>query len=106
MSFKGHMQTGTVEGTGAAINVVLGFTPSFVRVDNIDGDAILVWNDAMPDASGMKTIAAGTTAHITSNGITPYPGVEATTGSGFTIGADSDVNVNAETLVWTAFGQE
>lgn len=103
---KGHLATGTVEGTGAAINVSLGFTPSAVRIDNIDGDAILFWNDAMPDASGMKTVAAGTTAHITSNGVTPYAGAEASAAKGFTIGADADVNASAETIVWTAWGAE
>jgi len=96
--------TGTVEGTGAAINISCGFTPVAVRIDNIDGDAILVWNDAMPDASGMKTIAAGTTAHITSAGVTAYAGSAASASKGFTIGADTDVNVSAETICWTAWG--
>ena len=97
------VQTGTVEGTGAAIDVSVGFQPAAIRVDNIDGDAILYWNDAMPAASGMKTIAVGTTAHITSLGISLYAGVSAGAGQGFTIGADTDVNVSAETLVWTAW---
>lgn len=95
--------TGTVEGTGAAINIALGFKPAHIEVHNIDGDAILIWNDAMPAASGMKTVAAGTTAHITSAGISLYAGVAATTGEGFTIGADTDVNVEAETICWTAW---
>ena len=101
---KGHVATGTVEGTGSAINIELGFTPSAVRIDNIDGDAILFWNNAMPAASGMKTIAAGTTAHVTTNGVSEYAGSEASASQGFTIGADSDVNVSAETIVYTAWG--
>ena len=101
---KGQVATGTVEGTGSAINISCGFTPAEVRIYNIDGDAMLFWNDAMPDASGMKTIAAGTTAHITTLGITAYAGAEASAGAGFTIGADTDVNVNAETICWTAIG--
>lgn len=103
---KGQITTGTVEGTGSAINISCGFTPKAVRIDNIDGDAILMWNDQMPDDSGMKTIAAGTTAHITSDGVTPYDGSSASAAKGFTIGADSDINVSAETLCWTAWGED
>ena len=103
---KGHVATATVEGTAASINVSCGFTPSAVRVDNIDGDCTLFWNDTMPDASGMKTIAAGTTAHVTTLGITPYTGAEASAGVGFTIGADTDINVSAETICWTAWGPD
>lgn len=98
--------TGTVEGTGSAINVELGFTPGHVEIINIDGDAFLRWNDAMPDANGMKTVAAGTTAQITSNGVTPYAGSAASASKGFTIGADTDINVSAETIVWTAWAQD
>ncbi len=96
--------TGKVEGTAAIINVSCGFIPTAVPIDNIDGNAILFWNDAMPDASGMKTIAAGTTAHITSNGVTPFAGSEASAAKGFTIGADADVNASSETICWTAWG--
>lgn len=102
---NGHFATGTVEGTGAAIVVQTGFEPSEVRIDNIDGDCILYWNDAMPADSGMKTVAAGTTAHITSDGVTVYAGTAGGNSAGFTIGADSDINVSAETLVWSAKGQ-
>jgi hypothetical protein len=104
--FKGQIAHGTVEGTGSAINIELGFTPAIVRVFNIDGDVNLFWNASMPAASGMKTVAAGTTAHITTNGISTYAGVEATTGLGFTIGADADVNASAETICWEAIGTE
>jgi len=103
---KGQIATGTVEGTGSAIDVPLGFTPKAVDIYNIDGDVILKWNDKMPDASGMKTIAAGTTAHITSNGVTPYAGASASAAVGFTIGADTDVNVSAETICWEARGED
>ncbi len=104
-----QVATGTVEGTGAALNIELGFTPKAVRIDNVDGLVQLFWNDDMPDASGIKQITAGTLSWITSNGVTPYAGSD-TPGSeeteGFTIGADADVNVSAETIYWTAWGGE
>lgn len=102
---KGQIATGTVEGTGSAINVSCGFTPKHITLLNIDGDARLDWNDAMPDANGFKTIAAGTTAQITSNGVTPYAGTQSAA-IGFTIGADADVNASGETIVWTAIGED
>ena len=96
------VKTATVEGTAAVINVSVGFQPAAIRIDNIDGDAILFWNDAMPAASGMKTVAAGTTAHVTANGVSLYAGTS-TVSEGFTIGTDTDINVADETLVWTAW---
>ena len=100
---KGHFAKGTVEGTGSAINVELGFTPSVVRLINIDGDATLDWTDDMPDDEGYKFVAAGTNAQIGSGGITPYAGTVAGDEAGFTIGTDSDVNASAETIIWMAW---
>lgn len=101
-----QFKTGTVEGTGSAINVELGFTPKYVKIINIDGDCFGDWTEDMPDASVMKTIAAGTTAHATTNGITPYAGSSGANAKGFTIGADTDLNVSAETITWVAWGQD
>jgi len=107
---KDFIITGTVEGTGAAINITVGFIPKIVKVINIDGDAVLMWNDQMADAAGYKILtgiddsADTVSIHqlISSNGITPIDG-DHDTKSGFTIGADADVNVNGETIVWEAY---
>ncbi len=99
---KGHFAKGTVEGTGATIIIQCGFTPQWVKLINIDGDCFLEWTDDMDDASGMKTIAAGTTAQVTTLGVTPYAGTVGANSLGFQIGADTDVNVSAETLMWVA----
>ncbi len=40
---------------------------------------------------------------ITANGITQYEGTSGGNSEGFTIGADSDVNVSGETIVYTAY---
>ena len=103
---KGHFASGTVEGTGAAINVQCGFTPAYVRVINIDGDAIMEWEENMTDGEAYKIVAAGTNAQIATGGITPYAGSAGANSKGFTIGADADVNASAETLHWIAMGKE
>lgn len=99
-----NMATGTVEGTGSAINVSCGFTPLHVKLVNIDGDAILDWTPDMGDDGGYKTVAAGTNAHVATGGVTAYEGALGSASNGFTIGTDSDVNASGETLVWVAYG--
>ena len=114
--FNGHFKTGTVEGTGSAINVELGFTPSKVVLYNIDGskNPRMTWVAGMAAASGFKELLIadnGTTAdnsmeYVTSNGISTYAGSEGSAAVGFTIGADSDVNASGETIVYEAWAEE
>ena len=180
------IKTGTIKGTGATLNVEVGFVPSYVKVLNIDDAGALAptieWCKGMAAASGfktLKTVDSGSTgnassAKVTSNGISEYAGeapftkltgtVAATSGSatltgtntsflaelkvgdtiklydgqelvvsaiasatsltvstaatasvatnvairkdgrkaGFTIGADADINVSGETIVYMA----
>ena len=104
---KGFIETGSVAGTGASINVSLGFTPIYVRVVNEDssGLATMEWFEGMADAEGFKSVAAAGNSMVTSLGITPYAGTIGGVGKGFTIGADTDVNVSAEDLHWLAMGR-
>lgn len=91
-----RIKNGSIVGTGSAINIrTVGFRSSKVELINKDSSDKLTWTDKMPDASGHKQIAAGTSSFITSNGITPLS-------DGFTIGADTDLNVASETIYWTA----
>lgn len=99
-----EVATGTFTGTGAAINVELGWIPTHVVVAN-PGDAgtvypILYWWKGMAAASALKMSAAVT--KITTLGISEYAG-DATHKEGFTIGADTDVNVSTEVGYWTAY---
>jgi hypothetical protein len=95
--------TGTVEGTGSAINVQIGFQPKSVTLFNIDGGPDkLEWTENMGAGKGWKTIAVGTMTFISSNGVTQYAGTVAGDSEGFTIGADADINVNAETICYKA----
>lgn len=96
--------SGTLLGTGANIYVKCGFVPTYVRVVNIGSATIeeLEWLYGMANASAIKTVT-GTVARtkITTLGITPR-GVTADEEMGFQIGADTDVNVSAERIVWIA----
>lgn len=106
---------GSVEGTGAAINVSIGFVPRYVKVFNLDDAGTLAptveWFGGMTDGHGLKTLGIadnGTTskvssAAITTGGISEYAG-SLTTSAGFTIGTDADINVSAETIYYIAIG--
>jgi hypothetical protein len=112
---------GTVEGTGAAINITLGFTPNYVVLMNVDGNARLEWTDDLADGYGQKLVTGGTLSTISSGGIDPLGDDEGLTVSasdttsdgdtttmtgvrGFQIGTDADVNVSGETINYVAFG--
>lgn len=116
--FKGHFATGSVEGTGSAINVELGFVPEYVKVFNYDDAgslfSTLEWWNGMTNGHALKTSSVadnGATGNkssekITSNGISAYAGAEAANSKGFTIGADSDVNASGETIFYVAMAGE
>ena len=58
----------------------------------------------MTAAHGFKLTGGASLAHtkITSNGISQYDGVESSAAEGFTIGADTGLNVSGETIVYVA----
>lgn len=111
----GNVQTGTVEGTGSAINIQLGWIPDYVKVYNYDDAGSLAptieWWRGMTDGHGLKSLSVvdnattgnASQAKVTSNGISAYGGTEAGNREGFTIGADSDINASGETLFWVAY---
>ena len=92
-----RIKTGTQNGTGAAISVVCGFRPRYVKVVNVatGGLCSIEHIDTMAAASGFKGVTDGTKTFISSNGITLND-------FGFTIGADTDVNVSGEAIHYIA----
>lgn len=81
---------GTFVGTGADLDIEkVGFSPNRIEVHNVDGLCMAVWTNVMADDSMLKTITAGTMSKVTTDGITPLSG-------GFTLGADTDLNVSGE----------
>jgi len=104
-----RVYTGTVTGTGAAINVTTGFVPKYVRLFNVTGICFLEWTEEMAAGKGLKVVDSGTGAtdisFISSNGVTPKGAAEADAFMGFIIGADTDINVSAEVICWVAFAE-
>lgn len=95
-----RMMTGSFTGTGSAINVkTVTFRPRKVEIFNVSGVCMAIWTNTMADASAFKKVDSGAGAtdisFITSNGITPLS-------NGFTLGADTDLNVSGETVHWVA----
>lgn len=113
MAFNPDAIVGSVAGTGAALTVSLGFVPSYVKVFNPNDAGSLFpsmeWFNGMATASGfksLKTVDSGATGnassnYVTTNGITAFTG-SSSASAGFTIGADTDLNVNAETVFYIA----
>jgi hypothetical protein len=101
-------KTGTVVGTGSAINVsVPEFTPRKVILRNVDSGDEMTWVDTFPQGYGWKRLAAGTGSYVTSGGVSvTYQdslGDGQDPGRGFSIGTDSDLNVDTEVLHWEAY---
>ncbi len=95
-----RLMAGGVVGTGATLNVrTIGFRPSYVEIFNTTGNAKATWVKGMADDSAQKTVDSGAGATdislITSLGITPLS-------DGFTLGADTDLNVADEQIRYVA----
>jgi hypothetical protein len=78
------VKVGTYTGTGAALNVVLGFVPDFLFIVNVtDGDLVGMWFDGMAAGTGVDIAAA--VASNAADGVTRLVGDD---GEGFTVGTD------------------
>lgn len=103
---KGHIAQGTIAGTGAAINVSLGFIPQHVRIINQTKLSEYNWFSSMDDAAALKQVTAGTISAITADGISRYAGTSGATGAGFTIGTDARLNANNDVIHYFAFSAD
>lgn len=112
------IRTGTVTGTGATLNIPLGFKPDYIKVTNgSDGESVYVTRemlDASSTINGIKILAiSGVISVLTTaaTGLSDYAGLEsdgATLGipKGFTIGAAATINIAAEELYWEAYSAD
>jgi hypothetical protein len=85
-----EVKVGSYTGTGAAINIELGFIPDYIEVINAtDGDQSWRWFAGMPAASAFQTNnhASAQQSLITSNGVSPYAPADYAGKLGFTIGS-------------------
>ena len=104
---------GSVTATGSAINVSLGWTPRYVFVSNpaTTYPTTMEWYTGMAAASGLRSTATDTAgdgtagvpivSRVTVSGISTYSG-SSTAAKGFTIGADTSLNINTNTLYYRA----
>jgi len=95
-----NIKTGTVTGTGAALNVSVGFSPDYVKVFNDTAGDSLEWLSNMTAGHAFKRVAAGTGTKITTGGVSLFTG-SATQQAGFTIGVDA-VNTAAAVIRYIA----
>ena len=95
---KGQIKVGTYTGTGAAINVELGFSPDCViTINYTDGTPIGIWTSDMTADTAVDIAAAA--ASNAANGISAYAGASATTGKGFTAGTDYSTSAKVYTYI-------
>lgn len=97
---------GKLAGTGALIKVPLEFTPRVVKILKLTGvEATLDWNHKMVPGGGLKVVTVPVA--IASGGITPVEQSDLSDGAdpsrGFTLGADTDINVNTEEVLYEAW---
>lgn len=92
---------GQVTGTGAIINVVIGFKPDYVKIVNRTTGAMLEWfRGALIAGGSRKTVVTGAVTVVT--GAASIDAYAATLGEGFVIPADAQVNVNTNIIDYFA----
>lgn len=85
----GEFKAGSYTGTGAAIDVQLGFTPDYVKIWNeTDGDETYEWFSGMTAGHALKSAnhASAQFSKITSNGISALSPTDYTKKKGFSVG--------------------
>lgn len=93
-----EIKTGSYTGTGAAINIELGFVPEAVLLWNLtDGDLVALWSDDMADDTGIDIAAAA--AANAADGITPYQPTDLSSKYGFTVGTDYSESAKVFTYI-------
>lgn len=92
--------SGTIVGTGALVNVPIGWQPDAIELVNItDGNSVEKWFTGMAAGTSVK-ISGGTVAPVAANALSLLAGDTVTT-KGFTVGTAS--NVAGKTYAYTAW---
>jgi len=76
---------GSYTGTGAAIDLSLGFVPEYVEITNIATGETWKWFASMPAGSAIAEATSGAKSRINANGVSPYAG-SPTKPRGFSVG--------------------
>ncbi len=94
-----EIKVGTYTGTGAALNVSLGFIPDAVFIVNrTDADIIGIWFRGDTDGTAVDIAAA--VANNAADGVSDYAGSDSAA-PGFTVG--TDFSENAKVYKYIAF---
>lgn len=107
---------GTYVGSGAAINIILGFVPSMIQIFNDTDDTEFLWFRGVAAGSMFQRVAAGDRTLVTGgptlygdtsdDGNPPQDAYEShsETGQGFTIpAAATALNTAADACYWVAW---
>lgn len=90
-----NIKVGTYTGTGAALNVSLGFVPDYVRIVNVTGLVVDEWFSNMTTQTSFTnstdTVAAAIRA--APNGVSIYTG-STSAAVGFTVGTGLSTNAS------------
>ena len=78
-------KAGSYIGTGAALNVSIGFIPDYVMICNLSTPAADVWFGGMVAATSL-TISGTAAVRVAPNGVTAFAGTPALAGQGFSVG--------------------
>lgn len=98
------VKIGSYVGTGAAINIELGFVPGYVRIWNAtDGDTCWEWFNGLGAGDALQSAnhASAQFSLITSNGVDAYAGTAADKAAGFTVG--TALSESGKTFRYAAF---
>jgi hypothetical protein len=83
-----EVKVGTYEGTGAALNVELGWVPDYVRIVNVeDGDNTAEWFKGMTDGTSINVVTTAGPVLNAADGVSDYAG-DSTHSPGFSVGTD------------------
>lgn len=85
------IKVGTYTGTGASLNISIGFIPSAVIIMNVtDGTPVVMWTENFADAASLDIAAAA--ASNAAGSVAPFAGTAGALASGFSTGADNSVS--------------
>lgn len=99
-----EVETGNYTGTGAVINISIGFIPSRVEIINwTDADEAFLWAENGAGTGKTFIFAGGTAvpAVQASNGVSAYAGVQGGASAGFSVG--TAVSESAKVYHYAAF---
>jgi hypothetical protein len=98
-SINKALSSGLYIGSGAELNIIVGFQPSKIVLHNDTDDTEFVWFAGMAAGTMFQYTSAGAKTMIT-GGPTVYAGAD---GEGFTVPTTAVLNTAADLVYWEAY---